>query len=95
MNPSAMASIRAEAVFVSDLQPSGCPTPAQIQDAVLYALHVHRIGGCAALVAQEYGEHPAEAVTRMRWAVAAVSSAYSRPGLSVDRTTYRRNPGAA
>lgn len=32
--------------------------------------------GCAARVAQAYGDHPETAVTRMRWARTAVASAF-------------------
>jgi hypothetical protein len=72
MNSSIMVSTQAEALFVSDLQPSQRPTSAQIRTAVLRSLRRHRAIGCAALVAQEYGDHPGQAIERMRWATAAV-----------------------
>jgi hypothetical protein len=61
---------RAEALFVSDLQPSDQPTPAQVAGAIEASL-VSRGGpkGCAAVMAAEYGEHPEAAATRMRWAL--------------------------
>jgi uncharacterized membrane protein len=63
-------TIRAEAVFVSDLQPSDCPTPGQVTAAVLASLHAFGgATGCAATAAAEYGEHPETAVARMRWAL--------------------------
>jgi hypothetical protein len=63
-------TIRAEAVFVSDLQPSDSPTPSQVADAVLDSLHAFGgAGGCAAAAAAEYGAHPETAVARMRWAL--------------------------
>jgi len=34
--------------------------------------------GCAAKVAQEFGEHPEIAVTRMRWARAEVAGVFGR-----------------
>jgi hypothetical protein len=34
--------------------------------------------GCAAQVAQEYGEHPEIAAARMQWARGAVAEAFSR-----------------
>ncbi|MFI2651073.1 hypothetical protein [Micromonospora fulviviridis] len=98
MNPSITASIRAEALFVSDLQASEDPAPAQIRAVILRSLGQHRTAGCAALVAQEYGDHPSEAVERMRWAVAAVRTAYARPehaGSTFLRRERRRSAGAA
>ena len=68
--------VRAEALFVSDLQRSQEPTPESIRAAVIAA--VERLGenGCAALVAQEFGEHPDCAPGRMQWAWHAVRSAF-------------------
>ena len=49
---------------------------------------VYRVGdalgdvGCAAKVAQEFGEHPETAVTRMRWARAEVAGVFG--GLDPD-----------
>ena len=68
---------RTEALFVSDLQRSQEPTPESIRAAVIAA--VDRLGenGCAALVAQEFGEHPDCAPGRMQWAWHAVRNAFS------------------
>jgi hypothetical protein len=68
--------IRTEALFASDLQRSQQPTPELIR-AVVTAT-VDRLGptGCAALVAQEFGEHPDCAPERMLWARHAVRSAF-------------------
>lgn len=65
-----------EALFVSDLQGSQQPSPELIRDAVNETCT--RLGerGCAALVAQEFGEHPDAAVGRMRWARTAIRVAY-------------------
>ena len=69
--------IRTEALFVSDLQRSQQPTPEVIREAVLAT--VDRLGpvGCAALVAQEFGEHPDCAIGRMQWARLAVRNAFA------------------
>lgn len=69
--------VRTEALFVSDLQRSQQPTPELIRAAVTAT--VDRLGerGCAALVAQEFGEHPDCAQGRMRWARTAVRLAYA------------------
>lgn len=57
----------AEALFVSDLQPSQTPTPQAIQDAISHMLQRHGSEGCAASVAAEFGDHPETAVRRMGW----------------------------
>ncbi len=69
--------IRTEALFVSDLQRSQQPTAELIRAAVTAS--VDRLGpnGCAALVAQEFGEHPDCALGRMRWARRAVRTAFA------------------
>ena len=68
--------VRIEALFASDLQRSQQPTPELIRAAVTAT--VDRLGptGCAALVAQEFGEHPDCAPGRMRWARHAVRAAF-------------------
>ncbi|GIE85123.1 hypothetical protein [Actinoplanes regularis] len=68
--------LRTEALFVSDLQISQLPTPELIREAVTAT--VERLGesGCAALVAQEFGEHPDCAIGRMRWARDAIRDAF-------------------
>ena len=69
--------VRTEALFVSDLQRSQEPTPESIRAAVIAA--VDRLGenGCAAEVAQEFGEDPYCALGRMRWARRAVRNAFT------------------
>ncbi|MEU4216162.1 hypothetical protein [Actinoplanes sp. NPDC026623] len=69
--------IRTEALFVSDLQRSQHPTDEVIREAVSET--VDRLGesGCAALVAQEFGEHPDCALGRMQWARTAVRTAFA------------------
>jgi hypothetical protein len=69
--------IRTEALFVSDLQSSQQPTAEVIRAAV--GAMVDRLGEarCAELVAQEFGEHPDCAPSRMRWARSAVELAFA------------------
>jgi hypothetical protein len=59
---------RCLALFASGLQPSDAPTAdaaAQAIDRAIRRLGVH---GCVARMAQEFGDHPDAAATRMRWA---------------------------
>jgi hypothetical protein len=69
-------AIRIEALFASHLQRSQRPTPQSIREAVIAALERLGVGGCAELVAQEFGEHPDCALGRMQWARHAVRDAY-------------------
>lgn len=69
---------RAEALFVSSVQPSEHLTARQLVSAIRASVLQH--GGpraCAAAFAAEYGEHPETSRDRMKWALtvtAALSS---------------------
>ncbi|MEV6633446.1 hypothetical protein AB0M54_22135 [Actinoplanes sp. NPDC051470] len=64
---SIVEDLAAEALFVSDLQPSDCPNQGRVQDAVTAMILRHGSDGCAAAVAEEFGDHPEVAVRRMSW----------------------------
>ena len=68
-----ISAARADALFASPLQRSDEPGPAQVHQAIAAAVAAFGIRGCAARVAQAYGEHPETAVQRMRWARAIVA----------------------
>ena len=74
-NDLTISTARADALFASSLQRSDKPTPAQVHQAVAAALAAFGIRGCAARVAQAYGEHPETAAPRMRWARATLTRA--------------------
>jgi hypothetical protein len=61
-------TVRCEALFASAVQSSERPSSHRLQEAISQT--VRRLGsrGCAAAVAQEFGDHPEVAVPRMRWA---------------------------
>jgi hypothetical protein len=67
---------RCEALFASALQRSDHPTLRQVRDAVECAVRDLGSIGCAASVAQEFGDHPETAILRMRWARVAVDEAF-------------------
>ena len=71
------SAARADAVFASALQISQRPDAGQVQSAATAA--VRRLGGrgCAAAVAQEFGEHPELAAVRMRWALQVAAAAFA------------------
>ena len=64
---SIVKDLAAEALFVSDLQPSQCPSREAVERAVSAMLLLHGSEGCAAGVATEFGDHPDMAVRRMHW----------------------------
>jgi hypothetical protein len=66
----------ADALFASALQRSDTPSAGQVRQAVAAAMNAFGDLGCAARVAQAYGEDQESAVTRMRWACTAVARAF-------------------
>ena len=67
-----ISTARADALFVSTLQRSDEPNATRVRQAIAAMIRQFGAQGCAARVAQEYGEHPETAVLRMRWARALV-----------------------
>jgi hypothetical protein len=76
---------RADALFASVLQISDAPSAVQVIQAIDAASSALGDLGCAARVAQEFGEHPETAVTRMRWAREEVAFVF---GGSASGTSY-------
>ena len=58
---------RCQALFSSGLQPSDAPTAGMKATAISRAVQQFGIGGCAGQMAQEFGDHPDAAASRMRW----------------------------
>jgi hypothetical protein len=71
-----VSTIRADALFASALQRRDAPSAAQIDQAIAAAVRAFGTRGCAARVAQAYGECPETAVMRMRWARTMVTGAF-------------------
>ena len=69
-----VSATRADALFASALQSSDHPGPGQVRRAIAVAVARYGDSGCAARVAQAFGEHPETAVTRMRWARTMIAS---------------------
>jgi hypothetical protein len=84
-------TVRSEALFASALQRSDTPSPAEIRRAVMLTIHDLGSRGCAAHVAQEFGDHPDRAVVRMRWAHRMIEQAF-RTGAPVARRPVARHP---
>ena len=71
-----ISAVRADALFVSALQSSDEPSAVQVRQAIAAATRTLGDLGCAARVAQEFGEHPETAIVRMRWARTTVAGAF-------------------
>ena len=59
--------VRCQALFSSGLQPSDTPTADMVAIAISRAVQQLGLGGCAGQMAQEFGDHPDAAASRMRW----------------------------
>jgi hypothetical protein len=56
-----------EALFASALQPSDSPTAEMVAEAISSSVRQFGVRGCAGRMAQEFGDHPDAAASRMRW----------------------------
>jgi hypothetical protein len=60
--------VRCVALFASGLQPSDAPNAETVAQAINRAIGRLGVRGCVARMAQEFGDHPDAAATRMCWA---------------------------
>jgi hypothetical protein len=58
---------RYAALFASGLQRSDVPDAGTLAEAIRHAVRRFGTGGCASRMAQEFGDHPEAAASRMRW----------------------------
>jgi hypothetical protein len=71
---------RCEALFASGLQPSDAPDAGMVATAITRAVRQFGAGGCAGRMAQEFGDHPDAAASRMRWARQLLQAPSWSPG---------------
>ncbi len=76
MPPASLETVRAEALFVSDVQYSDALTADVVRNAVMGSVRRYGARGCSDMVAAEFDEHPDHAAPRMLWAVSALRSIY-------------------
>jgi hypothetical protein len=69
-------TVHCEALFASALQRSEQPSPLEVRDAISAIVSLLGTNGCAARVAQEFGDHPETAIARMLWAREVVERAF-------------------
>jgi len=80
MHHLSISAVRADALFVSALQRGDHPGAREVRQAVAAAVEAFGQRGCAGRVAQEFGDHPETAVTRMRWARQLAGQAFGDLG---------------
>jgi hypothetical protein len=68
---------RCEALFASRLQRSDTPTPEALAEVICRTVRQFGIAGCRSRMAQEFGDHPEAAASRMRWIRQLVSGTYA------------------
>jgi hypothetical protein len=82
MSTLSLTDVRAEALFASALQPSDEPTATQVRTEIMHMVRHCGTRGCAARMAQEFGNAPQSAVARMRWARQVVADVFAVEPLS-------------
>jgi hypothetical protein len=92
MRDLSIGAIWADALFVSVLQRGDHPSAEEVRQVVAAAIGAFGRRGCAGRVAQEFGDHPDTAVTRMRWARQVAGEAFGErePTSACARTLDRR-----
>ena len=79
---------RCEALFASGLQRSDAPTPEALAEVISRTVRQFGIAGCLSRMAQEFGDHPEAAASRMRWIRQLISVIYA-PGRLAAREAWR------
>ena len=71
---------RCVALFASGLQQSDAPAAAELAEVIGRTVRRFGIAGCASRMAQEFGDHPDVAASRMRWIRQLIIEAPAPPG---------------
>ena len=77
---------RCAALFASGLQRSDAPSPAAVAEVISRTVRRLGIAGCASQMAQEFGDHPEAAASRMRWIRQLISQAPAAAAAQPART---------
>ena|SRR6266508_4288191 len=86
---------RCEALFVFTLVHGNATDSGAVQTAISRAIGEFGVRGCAEWVAQEFGDHPETAASRMRWACGVVEKTFparSRTGTVLPERTMAVKP---
>ena len=85
-----LTAARREALFASGLPSAEARSAQAVVAAIGRAVREFGIGGCAARMAQEFGDHPEAAAERMRWVRQAVDAVFRAPGRRPVRLVSRQ-----
>jgi hypothetical protein len=80
---------RCEALFVSGLQRSDVPTPEALAEVISRTVRQFGIAGCLSRMAQEFGDHPESAASRMRWIRQLIGGIYAPAAIAVLAAAHR------
>ncbi len=83
---------RCAALFASGLQRSDAPSPAAVAEVISRTVRRLGIAGCASQMAQEFGDHPEAAASRMRWIRQLISQAPAAAAAQPARTARTWQP---
>ena len=89
MTRMSFTTARCAALFVFALQNGDAVGDMVVRAAIRRIIRELGTRGCAAWVAQEYGDHPDTAAARMRWASCAVAQAFPARSNPANRLTMR------
>jgi hypothetical protein len=79
MNRLNVNDARREALFASGLQRTDTLTAQAVEEAIRVTVRQFGAGGCAGVMAREFGDHPEAAAERMRWICQLLAQAPARP----------------
>jgi len=96
MTYSNLNTVRCEALFASNMQGSEDTDRKRVRATIMATVSAFGSRGCAARVAQEFGDHPDTAIPRMRWARTVISMVYGmdRGGPALVAPPVIRSPAA-
>jgi len=83
-----------EALFASELQRSDAPAPEALAGVIRRTVRRFGITGCAGRMAQEFGDHPEAAASRMRWIRQLITEMPAPGRLTDHQPSSRPTPGS-
>ena len=87
-----MMDARCTALFASGLQRPQAQADDAVAEAVRLAVRQFGVRGCAARMAQEFGDHPEAAIDRMQWIRQLVGEMPARQARPAGRTQRAQQP---
>lgn len=92
MSRAMLDAARADALFVSPIQPSEVHSREEVKAVIRDYVRRHGLRGLAALVAAEFGDHPDTAGPRMCWCLAEAATVAARVDRRHGQARVARRP---